>query len=163
MLVLLPVIPRACADGRLSGEERLPGSMGSLEELSAAVLAGLSAADTASLESVRLTESEHNYKVWPELPASAPEVNYPADLAWQNIRMRNRAAVADLLAAYRGRKLELVGAECRGATEKFRSFKVRTDCWATFERDGRQLPPQQLFKHVLNWNGGLKIFRYYEP
>ena len=45
----------------------------------------------------------------------------------------------------------------------FENFVVHTDCWVTLQRDGELLPPQQLFKDVLDWGGELKIFRYYEP
>ncbi|MDE2661972.1 MAG: hypothetical protein OXI39_03055 [Gemmatimonadota bacterium] len=160
---LLPVLVGSCGGAAPDGAERLPGSAGSLEELATTVLVGLAAADTVSLETVRLTEDEHNDLVWPELPASAPEVNYPVDLAWKNIRTRNRAALSDLFAVYENRELQFVHAECRGFTEAFDSFVVHTDCWVTLERDGERLPPQQLFKDVLDREGGLKIFRYYEP
>ena len=101
--------------------------------------------------------------VWPELPASAPEVNYPADLAWKNIWTRNRAALSDLFGVYEDRRLRFVDAECRGPVEAFESFVVHTDCWVTLRRDGELLPPQQLFKDVLDLDGEMKIFRYYEP
>ena len=127
------------------------------------VLAGLATANTRDLDAVRLTEVEHNEMVWPELPASAPEVNFPVDFAWENISMRNRAALSDLFGVYEGRDLQFVDAECRGPTEAFASFVVHTDCWVTLRRDGELLPPRQIFKDVLDWEGELKIFRYYEP
>jgi len=153
----------SCGDGPSDRGPRLSGSAGTLEELATTVLAGLEAADTSLLQTVRLTEHEHNDLVWPELPAAAPEVNYPVDLAWTNISVRNEAALEDLDAVYGGRDLRLVDVECRGATQPFERFEVRTDCWVTFERDGARLEPQQLFKDVLDWDGRLKIFRYYEP
>ncbi|WP_419949935.1 hypothetical protein [Candidatus Palauibacter sp.] len=160
---LLPILSGSCVDASSSEGRRLPGSAGSLAELATTVLVGLAAADTLGLESVRLTEVEHNELVWPELPASAPEVNYPVDLAWKNIRTRNRAALSDLFGVYEERELRFVDAECRGPTEAFASFVVHTDCWVTLERDGQLVPPQQIFKDVLDWDGELKIFRYYEP
>ncbi len=160
---LLPILSGSCADASTGGGQRLPGSAVSLAELATTVLVGLAAADTLGLESVRLTEFEHNEMVWPELPASAPEVNYPVDLAWKNIWTRNRAALSDLFGVYEDRRLRFVDAECRGPAEAFESFLVHTDCWVTLQRDGELLPPQQLFKDVLDWGGELKIFRYYEP
>lgn len=150
-------------DEPFDGGQRLPGSVSSLPELSRAVLAGLAAADTSRLEAVRLTEHEHEDLVWPELPASDPALNHPVDLAWRNISIRNRAALSELFAEYRGRDLRFVSAECRGPTEAFESFVVHTDCWVELERDGEPLPPRQIFKDVLEWDGELKIFRYYEP
>lgn len=160
---LLSVLSGSCVDAPSDGGRRLPGSAGSLAELATTILAGLAAADTLGLEAVRLTEIEHNEMVWPELPAAAPEVNYPVDLAWRNILTRNRAALSDLFGVYRGRELQFVDAECRGPTEAFESFVVHTDCWVTLKRDGELAPPQQIFKDVLDWDGELKIFRYYEP
>ncbi len=162
-LGLLPILSGSCVDAPSDGGRRLPGSAGSLAELATTVLAGLAAADTLRLETVRLTEVEHNEMVWPELPASAPEVNYPVDLAWKNIRTRNRAALSDLFGVYEDRKLQFVDAECRGPTEAFESFVVHTDCWVTLRRDGELASPQQIFKDVLDWDGELKIFRFYEP
>ncbi|MDX1576846.1 MAG: hypothetical protein R3266_00105 [Gemmatimonadota bacterium] len=163
VLGLLPIVLGSCDDGPPTGGQRLPGSASSLEELASTVLAGLASADTSSLEAVRLTETEHNEMVWPELPASAPGVNFPVDFAWANISLRHRAALSELLPAYRDRELEPIDVECRGATQSFESFAVHTDCWVTLERDGELLPPQQLFKDVLDWDGEYKIFRYYEP
>ncbi len=163
VLGLLPILSGSCVDASSGGGRRLPGSARSLAELATAVLAGLAAADTLRLESVRLTEAEHNEMVWPQLPASAPEANYPVDLAWKNIRTRNRAALSDLFGVYENRKLQFIDAECRGPTEAFESFVVHTDCRVTLERDGEPMPPQRIFKDVLDWDGELKIFRYYEP
>lgn len=163
VLGLLPMFLGSCGGGPSDGGTRLSGSASSLEELATTVLAGLASADTSTLDAVRLTEHEHNDLVWPELPASDPAVNFPVDLAWENISVRNRAALDDLDAVYTGHELRLVGVECRGDTERFESFVVHTDCWVTLERDGERIPPQQLFKDVLDRDGQLKIFRYYEP
>ena len=134
-----------------------------MEELAAEVLAGLASADTARLEAVRLTEVEHNEKVYPELPAGRPENNHPAALAWSNIQVRNRSAIRRLLEEFEGRELALSRVECRGPTRAFERYVVHTDCRVTLTRDGEAIPPVQIFKDVLDWDGELKIFRYYEP
>ncbi len=140
---------------------RLPGAARTLDSLGATVLLGISTGDTALLQSVRLTEHEHNDLVWPELPASDPAVNFPVDFAWTNISIRNRAALVDIFSQYRGSALDLQRVECRGRTQEFESFVVHTNCWVSFSAEGDPVPPQQLFKDVLDWDGELKIFRYY--
>ena len=139
------------------------GSASSLDELAAEVLAGLTSADTSRLDAVRLTEVEHNELVYPELPAARPENNHPAGLAWSNITARNRSALRRLLPEFEGRTTELIDVECRGPTRAFASFVVHTDCWVTLRADGGAERTLQLFKDVLDWDGELKIFRYYEP
>jgi hypothetical protein len=154
---------RSCGGESTVERQRLPGSVSSLEELAAEVLAGLTSADTARLERVRLDEIEHNDLVWPELPAATSGAGYPVDVAWENISARNRSALSRLLADYSGAELDLRGVECRGPTREFENFVVHTDCWVSLTRDDERLPPQQLFQDVLDWGGELKIFRYYEP
>ena len=127
-----------------------------------AFLEGLSSGDVRRLERIRLTEYEHNQLVYPQLPASAPEVNHPADLAWANIQRRNDRARGRLLASYRGHGLSLLGIECRAEPEYFPSFRVLRDCWVSFTVDREPVDPVQLFRYILDWDGQHKIFRYYD-
>ena len=142
---------------------RFEGSAPSMEVLGRQVLEALTRGDTAALERVRLTELQHNEAVWPELPASAPEVNFPVDYAWTNIQNRNRRALSRTLPAYAQRTLIYDAVECRGETEPFRTFEVHTDCWIVFTsgEDPRRWEVQA-FKDVLSRGGGYKIFRYYD-
>jgi hypothetical protein len=142
---------------------RFPGSAPTLDALGGAVLAALTVGDRAALEGFRLTETEHNEVVWPELPASAPELNYPVDYAWQNIENRNRRGVDRLLPLFGGREPGFRSVECRGPTETFDSFEVATDCWVVFGLASEpRLLEARLFKDVLVRGGGYKIFRYYD-
>jgi len=159
-LGFLAIVPASCVSAR---RQRFPGSASSLEELASEVLDGLTSADTSRLESLRLTEAEHNERVYPELPAARPENNHPAELAWLNIQTRNRVGRTRLLGAFGGRELALTGVECRGETPRFKSFVVHTDCWVDLTVEGEPHPPVQFFKDVLDRDGELKIFRYYEP
>ena len=141
----------------------LRGGLASAHEVAVAALEGLASRSRGRLERLRLTKYEHNVLVWPELPASRPEVNFPLDFAWRNIEVRNQSARERLLAVYGGRDLLFERVECLGETERFASFKVHTDCWVSFFVDGPTLHRKQLFKHLLEWEGQYKIFRYYEP
>lgn len=140
----------------------LVGAVGSLEQLAFETLAGLVNEDVARLEGIRLTEYEHNELVWPELPASAPEVNYPVDFAWANIQVRNLRARQRQLARFGGHRLSLIGVECRLPDEVFPSFRVLRDCWVTFTVDQEQVDTVQFFKYAIDWDGQFKIFRYYD-
>jgi len=126
------------------------------------VLEALAAGDTLALEALRLTEEEHNEVVWPELPASRAEANFPVDLAWENITLRNRRDLTRILPWYRGRTARFREVECRGETQEFASFFVRTDCYIVFDTAAEGRLEAQVFKDVLVRNGGYKIFRYYE-
>lgn len=151
----------ACG-GPGAGPKAFPGSAESLADLGERVLGGLTARDTAALNSLRLTKAEHNDVVWPELPAARPEVNFPVDYAWTNIQLRNRRALARLFPRLAGVEAAVTGVECRGDVQAFRTFQVHTDCWVRFRTGGGEEVEAQLFKDALERDGGYKIFRYYE-
>ena len=161
-VMLLSLFAGACDGLRRPGELALQGSAPSVEALARDALRGLAAADTALLNALRLTESEHNEVVWPELPASAPEIGFPVDLAWRNIQLRNTAALSRIGAWYRSNPVRYQVTECKGETREFATFDVHTDCWVLFLTTRGELLEAQLFKDVLERDGGFKIFRYYD-
>jgi len=153
----------ACRDLQ-AASEAFPGSSPSLEALGAGALEALSTGDVDRLESFRLTESEHNEQVWPELPAAAPEVHFPVELAWANIDTRDRAALVRILPFYRSNATTYRATECRGDVQRFETFSVLTDCWVMFTLadDSSRILEAQIFKDVIVRGGGHKIFRYYD-
>lgn len=147
------------ADASLGLQDAQP----SLEALGRHVLEALARGDTAALRRVRLTEREHNEVVWPELPASGPEINFPVDYAWANIENRSRRGLSRLLPIFTERSVRFDGVECRGPTESLETFRVHTDCRVVFTANGAPEPWEaQLFKDALERGGGYKIFRYYD-
>ena len=160
--LLACLLGAGCDGPQPPGELAFPGSSPSVEVLARDALRGLAASDAILLEQLRLTESEHNDVVWPELPASAPEIGFPVDLAWRNIRLRNTAALSRIGRWYRTNSVRYQVAECRGETQAFATFRVHTDCWVLFLTIRGELLEAQLFKDVLERDGGFKIFRYYD-
>lgn len=144
------------------GGQPFPGSSRTLDELGRGVLEAFRADDRQALEVFRLTETEHNTVVWPELPAARGEFPFPLDLAWRNIQLRNRRAIPRARGVLRrAEPLEFDSVECPGDTQVFETFVVHTDCHIRFRTRGK-LYRLQLFKDVIERNGGLKIFRYYD-
>lgn len=145
------------------GSLRLEDAQPTLDALGSHVLLSLTHQDTAALNRVRLTEREHNDVVWPELPASAPEVNFPVDYAWTNIQNRNTRGLTRLLPLFAQRSAGFQRVECRGGVEAFETFSVHTDCYVVFTVDaGPELWEVQIFKDILVRGGGHKVFRYYD-
>lgn len=150
-------------EGTADGRARFPGSADTVDEVGVLVLEALVAADTQALAAVRLGEHEHNRIVWPELPASRPEVNFPLDYAWANIEMRNASSLARILPLFEALRPSFQRVECRGPTEEFRTFEVLTDCWVIFaDAESGDILEMQIFKDVLMRGGGYKVFRYYD-
>ena len=161
-VVLFCLSAGACEKSQRPGELAFPGSAPSVEALARDALHGLAQSNAVLLEGLRLTESEHNEVVWPELPASAPEIGFPVDFAWRNIRLRNSAALRRIGRWFRSNPVRYQAVECRGATREFVTFRVHTDCWVLFLTIRGELLEAQLFNDVLERDGGFKIFRYYD-
>lgn len=155
----------ACSEAPAASEpgpDAFPGSAGSLDALGATALNALIAADTARLETLRLSESEHNDVVFPELPAGRPEVGYPVDLAWENIELRNARDVARQIRWFRDRVVTPGRTVCSGQTQTFETFVVHTDCVVRFQDSEEGALEVVLFEDVLERDGGFKIFRFYD-
>ena len=151
----------ACTEGSGAQAPALAGGEPSLEALAETAWAALQGGDTAVLARLRLTEGEHNDRVWPELPAADAAVNYPVDQAWHNIELRDRAALERLLPRWRGSGHTLEGVRCIGEPAPFHCFEVLQDCWLKVRAPGGWAEDVQLFKDVLVWRGEHKLFRYY--
>ena len=169
LALLLMVTASACGRTAAASSDtddtslRFEDAQPTLEALGRHVLVSLTRQDTLALNRVRLTEHEHNEVVWPELPASAPEVNFPVDYAWSNIQNRNNRGMSRLLPLFADRSATFQRVECRGGVEAFETFSVLTDCFLVFSVDaGPELWEAQLFKDVLVRGGGYKLFRYYD-
>lgn len=144
------------------GPDAFPGSAASLDALGSASLTALLSKDTVRLESLRLSEVEHNEVVFPELPAGRPEVGYPVDMAWENIELRNARDVTRQLRWFEERGAEHVSTSCRGETQSFETFVVHTDCIVRFDEADEGVLEVVLFEEVLERDGGFKVFRFYD-
>ncbi|MGI9190290.1 MAG: hypothetical protein ACR2F9_09135 [Longimicrobiaceae bacterium] len=137
----------------------LQGGAPSLDELGAAVVAALQAVDTARLAGYRVTEAEHNQRLWPHFPAAQQSPPIDVGFAWQNIELRNAAALERLLARYSGEDVRVLGTECGGEPEEYGAFRILRGCEIRVESDGRPGAIRP-FASVVVANGRYKLIRY---
>lgn len=159
--IVLLVGGRIPNGGDPAGAAPFPGSGSSLPEVGQRVLEGLAAGDHALLAALRLSRDEYMDVVWPELPASDPELNVPIEYVWADIEARNRSALVRLAPQFEGLAAELEDVACIGEVEEFKTFRVHTDCWVTIATPSGHRRVQ-LFKDVLERGAGFKLFRYYD-
>lgn len=144
-----------------SGIAPFPGSGSSLTDVGERVVRGLIGGDRISLGDLRLSREEYMEVVWPELPASNPDLNVPIEYVWADIETRDRSALIRLAPQFEGLPTELEDVACRGDVQEFETFRVHTDCWVTLRTpSGEQRI--QLFKDVVERGAGYKLFRYYD-
>ena len=150
------------AGASAAADPRLTGGANSLDSLGSRVWAAIAARDTAALEALRLSEHEHNEYVWPEQPAAAStSAGNALDYWWQNIEVRNQAAVSDLLEAHGGSVARLTDTRCEGEPRKYASYVALTECYLV-TRDGAGNEREvRAFRYVVSMDGQYKAVRYY--
>ncbi len=132
----------------------------SLDELGAGVVAALEAGDTARLAGYRVTEAEHNERLWPHFPAAQQSPPIDVGFAWQNIQLRNAAALDRLLARYHGKDVRILGTECGGEPEEYGAFRILRGCEIRVEAEDRSTATIRPFASVVVANGRYKLIRY---
>ena len=148
-------------NGESDGITPFPGSGSSLTDVGQRVLEGLAAGGHASLAALRLSRKEYVEVVWPELPASNPDLHVPIEYVWADIETRDRSALIRLAPQFEGLSAELEEVACADEVQEFKTFRVHTDCWV-FLRTPSGKHRIQLFKDVVERGAGYKLFRYYD-
>ena len=148
--------------GDPAGIAPFPGSGRSLAEVGRRALDALEAGDRAALAALRLSRDEYMDVVWPELPASAPDLNVPIEYVWADIEARDRSALARLAPQFGGLAAKLVDVACTGGVEEFETFRVHTGCRVVLRTPSGSHHRIQLFKDVVERGAGFKLFRYYD-
>lgn len=140
---------------------RFTAGPSSLDALARGVVEAAVASDTAALRGFRLTEREHEARVWPEAPVSRQDgPEFPHALAWENIEMRNAAGLARLLSLLEGRPVEYRRAACDGPEERYDSYLVLTDCRLEIVGEDGEVERLQIFRSVVVADGVYKLIRY---
>ncbi|HSH46045.1 MAG TPA: hypothetical protein VK966_09325 [Longimicrobiales bacterium] len=141
---------------------RLAGGTATLESLGQEVWAALVAADTGTLNRLRLDRGEHDGHVWPEQPAArSASAGDHLDLWWRNIETRNDAAVAELTRRFRGSEATLVETRCGEEPLRYETYEALTDCRLVLEAPDGTRTGVEAFRHVVRMDGVYKVVRYY--
>lgn len=160
-LVLVGTLAGGCAE-EPAGAPRLDGGTETLDELGAAVWDAIVRQDPAALNALRLTEYEHNELVWPEQPAaSEPTAAANLELWWQNIQVRNRAGMEQLLRDYGGSDRALKGVACTDDPRRYATYQALAGCRLLLDAEGG-VQQVEAFRYVIRMDGVHKVLRYYE-
>jgi len=141
----------------------LVNGFGSIEELAAAVIAGIEEDRGAQLWNLALTEQEFRDVVWPVLPASRPERNTPFDYTWGTLEFKSSNALATTLAKYRGHRYELLEVSFAARQERQRdygAFVVHRDARVRVRRQDGTEEWLDFFGSVIERDGTFKVFSY---
>jgi hypothetical protein len=155
LAVVAFVATAACRSGE---PPRLQGGTRSVEGLVEQFVEALNRGDTAAMHRLRVTEWEHNTLLWPEFPASRPELNMPVEFAWFNLSKRSVRDAARLARQYRNAGIRPVATTCRKQIQQYATFEVHGDCVVTLvDKFGVRHRDAQLFGSLVKMDGRFKI------
>lgn len=159
-IALAALLLAGCEAGAAAETERtLSGGLPSLDRLGDAAWEALAAGDTARMERLRLTEREHNERVWPALPAARPEIGMPVDFAWKSLQMRNHWDRARLLERFRGSAARVREVRCASVRD-YPNLRVHSGCVVHLREPSGVERSVRIFKDAVELQGEWKLFRY---
>jgi hypothetical protein len=138
----------------------ITGTLPSTDALAAAVLDAIAARDDARLRALALTEAEFRGRIWPELPASRPERNLPADYVWNDLAQKSEASRRGAIARFGGQRLTLRAVEFTGGTTDYETFSVSRKTELVVADEHGEQQRIRVFGSVLRADGGVKVFSY---
>lgn len=138
----------------------LEGTLDSPDAVVQDLVTALEHGDEGRLAALALDDREFREVVWPELPASRPERNLPADFVWNDLAQKSRNSLRQTLARHAGSRLEVVRVEFAGEATPYPSFTVhRRSRVIVRTADGREAP-LTLFGSLIEQRGRYKVFSY---
>jgi hypothetical protein len=145
-----------------AGPERpaLAHTFSSERALADRVLGALAARDIAALQALPLSEQEFRHIVWPELPASRPDMGMPSEYAWRTLAQNSLANLAQMLDSHGGHRYRLVDVVFDGETTRYASFTVRRKARLIVHDQRGTERHLRLFGAVVERNGRFKLFSY---
>jgi hypothetical protein len=141
----------------------MSNTFASIDELAAAVLAGIEQNNGRQLWSLALTKEEFHAVVWPVLPANRPERNTPFDYTWGTLEFKSSNALNTTLAKYTGHHYELVRVDFVAHEQRQRdygAFRVHRDARVLVKKADGSEEWFDLFGSVIERNGRFKVFSY---
>lgn len=158
-LFLLALLLGVSACGRTNEPIPLTPSYASKDAAVTAFLQALAARDRDTLLAQAVSETEFLKHIWPQLPASRPDIGMPADRAWAEQAQRNANFLSQTLAEHGGRRYELVAASFEGPATPYDGFvihrKTRLDI-----RDESGVREVRLFGSMIESGGRWKIYSF---
>ena len=140
--------------------DSLGGGAESRDQLVAAFVRALAAADTAALQRMAVNRSEFAYLYYPTSPRSKPPYDLEPGLMWFLQVQQSDRGLTLALRRLGGFPMELVGYDCgRGASHEGENI-VYGPCTVRWRREQGDTVAARLFTQILERDGRFKFLSY---
>jgi len=153
-----PLAPAAPQD--MQNEQGLANARPSVDALCKEVLEKVALKDTKALEAMALNADEFKRYYWPYSEWSRPEVRMPFEFFWGDLHQKSSFALAGVLAAYGGKKLDFIRIRFSEEPVAYQEAKVHSGALLTVRNEEGEEGEVKMFGAVFELNGTYKIFSY---
>jgi hypothetical protein len=155
-LAALVMAAAACASPSPSFEGLHPTK----EQAAQAVADALRDRDARRLQDLALSADEFRTIVWPELPASRPEMGMPVDYAWSDLQQKSAGELAQTMARFGGQSLMVERVEFAGQSTPHGMFQVHRDSVVWVRDAAGRRHETRLFGSMVQSDAGWKVYSY---
>ena len=124
------------------------------------VLDALAGFDRSTLDSLAITESEFRDHVWASLPAARRERNLPMSYVWGDLYQKSKASLSRSLAAYGGRRYELLDVRFAAEPTPYAEYVVHREAVLSVRRADGQTEEIRVCGSLIEKDGRWKVFSY---
>lgn len=160
LLSLLTLSSVVIACGTAPPPESYTGLSATKEAAAQAVVDALAARDVERLTALAVTEVEFRRHIYPELPASAPEVNMPVDYLWADTNMKSRGQLARTLEEHGRRAMTVESVRFGGRPTEYDGFTIHPDTYVTVRDAAGATRELRLFGSMIETATGWKVYSY---
>jgi hypothetical protein len=130
------------------------------EAAAEAVLAALWTRDADRLLGLALSEREFRTIVWPQLPASRPEMGMPFDYLWGDMSRKSRTGIAEALAEHGRQRRRLQAVRFSGAPVDYGPFRIYPKTTLLVTGDEGRTDAIRVFGSMIEADGRWKIYSF---
>jgi hypothetical protein len=145
---------------KLTPVDSLVGGTKSRDELVAAYLRALAAADTVALQQLAVTQAEFAWLYYPTTPMGKPPYDLEPGLMWFLHTQRGDRGLTKALQLYGGRPMSLVDYDCGAESSHEGENIVYGPCTVRWSTDSGDTLAVRLFNQILERNGRFKFLSY---
>ena len=145
---------------KLSAVDSLAGGTTSRDQLVAAYLRALAAADTAALLQLAVTRAEFAWLYYPTTPMGKPPYDMEPGLMWFLHTERSDEGLSKALQVYGGKPMTLVGYDCGPEASHEGENIVYGPCALRWRTTSGDTVAVRLFNQILERGGRFKILSY---
>jgi len=147
----------------LAPVDSLAGGAGSRDELVAAFVRAIAAADTAAIARMAVSRAEFAYLYYPTAVEGKPPYDLEPGLMWFTLYERSNEGARKVLTRYGGHPMHLLGYDCGKGKHREDRNTIYGPCAVRWKTEAGDTVSVRLISKILERDGRFKFLSYANP